>query len=510
MGRPLVVAYDVGTSGVKAVVMDADGAVLASAGRDYGLTTPASGWVEQDVEGILERLGEAGREVLATAAVDPTDVAGVAVTAQMFNVVPLDAAGRPIAPMLSWLDQRAAPQAAELASEVPGDAQYELFDAVLTAKDVVPRIRWLADERPEVLARATWLVDCKEAVVAGLTGEVVTDPAGATAFRLMDTRRGTWSAERCAAAGVPIDRLAPIRPATAIAGPLTKAAAALTGLPDGVPVVVGAGDVPASQVGAGAVGPGDTHLSLGTAVYFGITTDAPLSDPARRLGVIAHADPGRWILWLEIATGGGALEWLRRLLGDLPGSGQPDHETIERLVVEAEDGMGDLLFAPWLTGERVPVFDDAVRGAFVGLSLSHTRGHLIRAVMEGVASQIAWAHEYGVAYGVSPGTVRAVGGGSIGDVWTELIATALHRPIEVVAAPQEAGARGAAACARVALGLVDDFAAAARSVRIARVVTPDPAAVAAAASRGERLRTLYDAIAPLHRAPAAPRRAVVA
>jgi sugar (pentulose or hexulose) kinase len=295
-----------------------------------------------------------------------------------------------------------------------------------------------------------------------------------------------------------------------VAGALTGTAAALTGLPPGVPVVVGAGDVPASQLGAGAIANGATHLSLGTAVYFGITTDAPLADPAHRLGVIGHVDPRLWILWLEIATGGGALHWLRGILDDLSDSGsQLDHPTIERLVEEAADGMGELQFAPWLTGERVPVFDDAIRGAFVGLSLAHTRGHLIRAVMDGVASQIAWAYEYGLRYGVTPGPIRVVGGGSIGQAWTTIIAEALGRSIEVVADPQTAAARGAAGCALVGLGLVEDFRAAAGSVRIERMISPDPEAVARARVRGDRFRALYDVLAPLHARSAAPLAALV-
>jgi xylulokinase len=314
----------------------------------------------------------------------------------------------------------------------------------------------------------------------------------------MDPATRAWDRGRCEAAGVPIGLLPPIRPATAVAGALTAEAADLTGWPGGVPVVVGAGDVPASQIGAGAIVPGDTHLSLGTAVYFGITTDTPLADPAHQLGVIGHADPERWILWLEIATGGGALEWLRRILDDLSGgASRLDHATIERLVAGAASGMDELLFVPWLTGERVPLFDDTIRGAFVGLSLSHGRGHLVRAVMEGVASQIAWAYEYGLRYGVAPGPIRAVGGGSIGQAWTAMIAEALDRPLEVVADPQEAAARGAAACALVGLGLVEDFTAAARSVRVERVIVPDPAAVATASDRGGRFRALYEALAPL-------------
>ncbi len=496
MPASVVVAYDVGTSGVKAVVVDAAGRVLASRVRSYGISTPRPGWAEQDLESIVIELGYASREALEVAGFAPRDVAAVGVTAQMFSVAPVDQAGRALRPMLSWLDQRAVVQAASLRDEFPDDGGYGTFDSVLTAKDIVPRIRWLIDEEPAVVASTAWYLDCKEAVVARLTGSVAIDPAGASAFRLMDPRTGRWDRQRAQAAGVPLERLAPIRPATDVMGRICGDAAALIGLLEGTPVVTGAGDVPASQIGAGAVGPGATHLSLGTAVYFGITLDRPVPDPAGHLGPLTHVMPGEWLLWLEVATGGAALSWLDRQLQGLTTDGEPrDHAAIDHAVIAAADGMDGLLFAPWLTGERVPLFDDSARAAFVGLSFHHAPAHLIRAVMEGVACQIALAYEYGRAYDVQPGDIRAVGGGSIGSAWTAIIAETLGRPLEIVADPQDAGARGAAACALVGAGLATDLASAVPP-RIERTVVPDPDRVAAAADRLERFRGLPAALAP--------------
>lgn len=501
MGSPVVVAYDVGTSGVKAVVVDATGRVLGSRVRTYGLDTPRPGWVEQDVELMVGELGRASRDVLGAVGIEPRDVAGVGLTAQMFSVVPADGAGRPLRPMLSWLDERAAGQAAELERRIAPDRQYAVFDALLTAKDIVPRIQWLRNEEPGLDDRVAWYLDCKETVIARLTGAIAIDPAGASAFRLSNPMSGAWDPERCAAADVPIERLAPIHEATAIVGRLTAEASELTGLPAGTPVVAGAGDVPASQIGAGALGLGDVHLSLGTAVYFGITADRRPADPGRRLGPLAHVVPGRWILWLEIATGGAALSWLdRQLAGFGTDQRQRDHARIDRAVTEAAAEMEGLLFAPWLTGERVPHFDDSARAAFVGLSLHHGPAHLIRAVMEGVAGQIALAFEYGVAYGIEPGTIRAVGGGSIGSAWTGIIAETLGRPLEIVADPQDAGARGAAACALVGVGLAASLDGAVPA-QIERTVVPDQDRVVEARRRLERFRGLYPALRPFSRAP---------
>lgn len=508
MAGPVVLAYDVGTSGVKAVVVDASGHVLGSRVRTYGLETPRPDWVEQDIEVILTELGRASRDVLETVAVRPAQVAGVALTAQMFSVVPVDDRGRALRPMLSWLDQRAAREAAAIAAAAGEDGGYEMFDAALTAKDIAPRIAWLVEQERGVASRTAWYLDCKEAVAARLTGAVGIDPAGASAFRLVDPATGEWDAERCARIGVDVARMPPILSAVDTVGHLTPEAAALTGLAAGTPVVTGAGDVPASQIGAGATSHGDIHLSLGTAVYFGITANRRLTDPGRRLGPLCHVVPGDWLLWLEVATGGAALSWMNRLLAGIAGrTADQDHAATDRAVDAAAGEMERLQFAPWLTGERVPLFDDGARGAFVGLALHHGPGHLVRAVMEGVASQIAWAFDYGLAYGVEPGAIRAVGGGSIGTAWTRIIAESLGRPVEIVADPQDAGARGAAACALVGLGLATDLRAAVPP-RVDRIVVPDPERVSVARERGAAFRALYPAlraVAPRPTAhPAAP------
>lgn len=493
MAQSVVLAYDVGTSGVKAVVVDRSGRVLGSRVRSYGLSTPRPDEVEQDVDAIATELGVASREVIAAVGLDPNDVAAVGLTAQMFSVVALGANGLPIRPMLSWLDQRSAAEAARIRAASGPDDGYAIFDSVLTAKDIVPRIAWLEAHEPETARQAAWYVDCKEALAARLTGVVAIDPAGASAFRLLDPRTDGWDLDRCRLAGVPIDRLPPIAAATDVIGGLTPAAAALTGLLVGTPVACGAGDVPASQIGAGAVGPGDVHLSLGTAVYFGILSATQVADPGRRLGPLRHIAPPGWLLWLEIATGGAALSWLDRQIAGLGGPVERDHAAVDRAVEAVAAEMEDLQFLPWLTGERVPLFDDTARAAFVGLALHHGRAHLIRAVMEGVASQVAWAYEYGMAYGITPGTIRAVGGGTIGGLWTRLIADALDRPLEIVADPQDAGARGAAACALVAAGLADDVRTAVPPT-IERVVVPDATGTQRARTRLATFRRLYPAL----------------
>jgi xylulokinase len=399
--------------------------------------------------------------------------------------------------MLSWLDQRAAVVAADLALRVPPEVQARRLGSRITAKDIVARALWLRDAEPDRYARTAWLLDCKEAVVGWLCGVPVIDPSGASAWRLTDPTCQDWDAGACALAGVDPERLPPIAPATSMAGGIRASAARALGVPTGTPVLVGAGDVPASQLGAGAVGHGRAHLSLGTAAYLGIDADTGVRDPAGNLGALAHAVPGRSIVWLEIATGGGALAWMGRVLAPTRARGMPAAR-LERIASEAAGETDDLLFAPWLSGERVPLFDDSARGAFVGLGLRHGPGHLARAVMEGVAFQIRWALAYGNDLGAEPTGIRVVGGGGIGSVWLGIIADTLDRELEVVAAPQDAAAYGAAAIGFVGLGWWDDLARVTELVRVERVVRPD-------ATRARARDRLYPLFQRLHPALAAVR-----
>jgi len=487
MADRLVLAFDVGTSGVKALLVHPERGIVASVGRSYGLATPAPGWVDQDGLAIRAGMGRASRQLLRD---HPGRVDAVVVTAQMFSLQPVDAAGEPVGPMLSWLDQRAAGAAAGLARRLPHDEQSRLLGSRITAKDIVARAVWLRTEAPERYVRAAWLMDCKEAIVTWLSGVPVTDPSGASAWRLADASGGAWDASACELTGVDIARLPPIAPATSVAAGLTPAAARALGLPVGTPVLVGAGDVPASQLGAGAIGAGDAHLSLGTAAYLGIDAEPGTHDPAGNLGTLAHVIPDRELVWLESATGGGALAWFGRMLG-AGGRGIPAAR-LERSAADAAGETDDLLFAPWLSGERVPVFDDSARGAFVGLGLGHGAGHLARAVMEGVAFQIRWALAYGADYGLRPSTIRAVGGGGVGSVWLGIIADTLDRPLEVVAAPQDAAALGAAAIAFKGLGWWQDLRCVQGLVRIERVIQPDPERVRAR----DRLYPLFQRLHP--------------
>jgi len=496
MAKDHVLAWDVGTSGVKVVVTDAAGAILGGDYEAYAPTYRPEGGVEQDLEEILSALRRATRAVLERTSIAPASVAGVGATGQMFNLVAMDRAARPLFPMISWLDLRAVPEARALAERMDYDEQFRRLGSVVTAKDVIPKILWLRDRRPDVWKKTAKLLDCKDAVLMSLTGEAVTDRSTASSYRLLDTAGTAWDRDACLELGIPIERLPETGEAARVTGRLSAAAARELGLVAGTPVIAGTGDVASTQVGAGAIRPGDTQLSLGTALYLGISLAGRASDPARRLGLLGHMQAGEWILWLEIATGGASLNWfLEATRGPAAASGPAEHAEVDRLVAAAESDMGELLFAPWLSGERF-LFDDDARAAFVGLDLHHRRGHLLRAVMEGVACETRWAFDYASAFGEPIGEIRAVGGGSLGEAWVKILAYMLDRELVTVEAPQDAGARGAASCVLVALGMRPDLDFVREQVTLGRRFRPDPARRSRADALYARFKEVYAALRP--------------
>lgn len=490
MAAEYVIAFDLGTSGVKAAVTDMTGRIVASRTVSYSLTTLADGWVDQDVEQIMRSIALATGELLDADDVGAADIAGIGVTGQMFNVVPVDAGGEPLMSMIHWLDLRTTAQERRLRDRIAPDEQFRMFGSLVTAKDVIPKIMWLREERPDVWRRTAWLLDCKDAVIARLAGTAGTDFGTANAFHLLDAATAAWIGSADDLIPGLTRRLPPVGPSCRVAGSLGQRAAAALGLPTGTPIVVGGGDVLATQVGSGAIADGDVQLSLGTAAYWGVTLAQPGLDPGRRVGPLTHMDPELSILWLEIATAGGAMAWFLRVL---EGEGAIDQGIIDRLLRgTAPDDVP--IFAPWLTGERAPIFDDEIRGAFVGLKLAHGRGHLLRAVAEGVALQIRWAFDYALSFGGPVGSIRVIGGGALSDAWLQIIADAIERPLLLIDGAQEAGARGAAQTVLVTLGVEPDFGFASRGALIVRSIDPDADGSARLRARYAIYRGLYEAL----------------
>ena len=498
-----IVAHDTGTGGDKAVLTDLRGRILHSCYRSYAMHYPQAEWAEQDPEELWAAVAATSRSLLDESGVDPRSILAVGVSAQMFNLLPVDEAGQPLSPMMSWLDVRSVAQADRL---LAGDLPATLFrhtGNIPTAKDVIPKILWLREERSDLWRRTAKLLDCKEYILFRLIGRFVTDYHGASSYFLFDPHARRWSEEACRALDIPLAMLPPAFSCTAVVGEVTEDAARQTGLAAGTPVVACAGDVAVAQSGAGASSPGKAHLCVGTATWVGVSLDHFINDPLRPFWALSHIDPDKWILAGEMETGGGALMWFRDAFcqweeQQAAAQGISTYAYLSRMAESVAPGSDRLLFGPWLSGERAPVLDHYARGAFVGLAMSHTKAHLARAVLEGVAFHLRWIMESLEALGLRIEAANAIGGGCTSPVWTQIISDVTGRRLHIVEHPQEAGAIGAALAVAVGMGIYPNMEAVDELISIARTVDPDERTSPRYDGLYREYREMYRALAPLY------------
>jgi xylulokinase len=481
MSEARVIGIDVGTSSVKGIALDETGEVLQSAERSYAVAMEHPGWSEQDPElwwqaseAVLAQLGAAGAR-------------GIGLSGQMHGLVALGSDDRPLRSAILWNDGRSQPQVDTLVDEVGVKRLVELSGNRPLAGFTAPKLLWLAEHEPDVLAGVRRIMLPKDYVRLRLCGEAACDVTDASGTLLLDVAHRTWSSELCELFGVDPDWLPPLFESAAVTGRT----------PDAVPVAAGAGDQAAGALGVGVIdAAGPASLVLGTSGVIFAAQDAYAADPDGRLHEFCHALPDRWHVMGVILAAAGALAWLDSAVGH--GDGIP------ALLAEAATwppGCEGLMFAPYLSGERTPHPDADVRGGFVGLGLRHDRGAMVRAVLEGVAHALRDGLDLIHMTGARPASARVSGGGARSELWCEILAGVLELPLERTASASAGAAYGAALLGAVAGGVFDDPAsAAAATVRVTGQVDPDPELVRVYAAERERYAALYPALATLKRA----------
>jgi xylulokinase len=485
---------DVSTTGAKALLIDGEGKVAASATTPLSLQTPKPLWSEQDPREWWKGTAASVRKALADAGATGADVAAVGLTGQMHGLVLLDGKREVLRPAILWNDQRTGAECAEIEERV-GRAELvrEVGNVALTGF-TAPKILWVRNHEPEVYAKAKLVLLPKDYVRLRLTGEAAMDKADGAGTILFELKARTWSKLVLEKLGIPPEWLPPTFEGPQVTGKVTAEAAEETGLAAGTPVMAGGGDQAAGAVGAGAVRPGVVSLTLGTSGVVFATTDAPLVEPEGRLHAFCHAVPGRWHFMGVTLSAAGSLQWYRDTLA--PG------ESFADLVGEAEQapaGSEGLLFLPYLSGERTPYPDPHARGSFAGLTVRHRRAHLSRAVLEGVAFSMKDC--FGLLQGAGLGAVsevRIAGGGAKGALWRKIVASALGLPMVTVNST-EGAAYGAALLAGVGAGSWPTVEAACDAT-IAVTGRDEPVAAwsEAYAALYPRYRELYPALKPTY------------
>jgi xylulokinase len=501
--KKYILAHDTGTGGNKAVLCNLKGKVLHSVYLPYGISYPKPEWVEQDPDELWRVVATTTRQLIQESGCDPDEILGVGISAQMWNTLPVDEDGQPLTPMLSWLDLRSIRQANRVATGEMSEFLFNHTGNIPTAKDCIPKILWLKEERPDIWNRTAYLLDCKEYLLYKLTGKIAIDWVGASVYFMFNPHTKQWSEEVCRELGIPIEKLPPTFPSTDVIGEVTPAAAKMTGLTAGTPVVICAGDVAVAQTGAGANQEGKVHLCIGTATWIGISTSSFRNDPNKPFWGLNHIDPQKFIIAGEMETGGGALMWFRDTLC------QQEKQQAEELGISSYDlisskaeavapGSEKLIFLPWLAGERAPVLDHYARGGYIGLNISHDKSHMARALMEGVAYHLRWICEAMENIGFTINGFNSIGGGCNSSLWTQIISDVTGRPLFIVKDPQEAGAAGAALTVAVGLGIYADMDEVDQLISITSEIQPEPSNWKRYDDLYNEYRAIYELLVPIH------------
>lgn len=482
----MFLGIDCGTSALKAVLVDEKERIVATSAQSYLPNHPHPLWSEQNPDDWRDAMFAALAALAREAPAAMGGVAAIGFSGQMHSAVLLDGADRPVRPAILHNDVRAFAEANELADRHPELARFMGVEPM--AGFTAPKLVWLKRHEPETSASVDCVLLPKDYLRLALTGERATDMSDAAGTWLLDQAARQWSREALAACGLD-SAIAPrlVEGSDAI-GLLRDEIADRFGLARRTIVAAGGGDAAVGAIGIGAVRAGAAFVSLGTAAQLILASDAYRATPERLVHNFAHALPGRWYRMAAMLNGASALAFVARLLNSSPAE-------LEREATENYRGPSEILFLPYLSGERTPHNDPHARGVFFGLSDSMGRADVVRAAMEGVAFTLAGARDC-VESGAPPiGEVGLIGGGAKSALWTRMIAAAIERPVIRYRGGETGPAFGAARLARLAATgeAPEDLC---KAPEIADVAEPDPDLVAAFKPRIERFRSLYRALKP--------------
>lgn len=491
----MIIAHDLGTTGNKASLHQDDGRLLHSVTLPYPAYFADGGVAEQNPDDWWAAVVSASQALLVKGNVAASEIKGVALSGQMMGAVLLDSEYRPVRPALIWADHRSGRECQELLGTIGEQVAYRALGHRLNPTYSLTKIMWVRDHEPENFRRIRHVCLAKDYIVHKLTGRLATDRSDASGTDAYDQHTGRWSQELLQAARLDESLFPEIVESTAVVGSVTGPAATATGLLPGTPVVMGGGDGPLAAVGAGIITEDDgAYAYLGSSSWISLSSPTPLYDPQMRTMNFNHVVPGYFVPTATMQAGGASLEWATELLAPGVESGR-----FARIVAEAdtaEASGGGLYFLPHLLGERSPYWNPHAAGAFVGLGRHHGRGHLTRAVLEGVAFNLMTCIIAFRESGARVQRIDAIGGGAASDVWLQIFADVWGIPVRRRSIVEEANSLGAAVTASVGLGLVDDFGVARKLSQVTAEFIPDASRLAAYEKRHSIFLDAYSRLEP--------------
>ena len=467
MDHRYVLAYDLGTSGVKCALVTPEGTLTASATADYGLLTPNPGWAEQNPEDYWDGVCRVTRETLKLAGVSARQVIGMSFGTLWKGIIPIDSRGNVLRPSILWLDGRAADQARRL-NEFAGEKRYG-------PTDYWPKLLWLRENEPETIEKAAFILDVNAYLKWKATGKAAVDISNCYTASFDETQ-DAYYARLFAFMDIPREKFPEFVAASALVGHVTHQAAQALGVVPGIPVFGGNNDIQGVTVGSGCASVGGVHVYFGSSGWMGFTL------PHTGQRVSSPFDRDRDISLAGMRAIGLSLNWVAKQLysNEYAQLGDQIFPLLDREAAQVPAGCGGLLAAPWLYGEFPPLVGLDAGGCFLNLKPDHSRGHMARAMMESICFQLKQQAQYlchtkGHAW---PVAVNAVGGGACSDVWMQILADVLNVPVRIPAAPRHAGAVGTAYSAIIGLGLCAGYDDAAQRMQMDRIFTPNPDAAA--------------------------------
>jgi len=456
-----LIGIDVGTTGVKIVLIDETGKLILKTTEEYPLITPKPGWAEQNPYDWWKSTIKGLKKIIFQSKIKPEKILGIGLTGQMHGAVFLDKENNVVHPAILWCDQRTAKECEEITQKVGEKRIFEITcNPVLTGFQA-PKILWLRKNKSEIYKKVRKILLPKDYIRFCLTGEFATDVSDASGTSLFDVKKRNWSDEILEKLQISKDFLPESFESTEITGKITKKVSQITGLKEGIPVVAGAGDQAAGGIGNGIVKEGLVSVTIGTSGVVFAHSEKVIVDPKGRLHTFCHAVPGKWHLMGVMLSAGGSFRWFRDVFGkeeiEKAKKMKKDHyEILTNMAKEIPIGCEGLLFLPYLTGERCPYPDPNARGVFFGISLKHTKSHFIRAVMEGVTFGLKDSVEIMKEINLPLGKEFIVsGGGGKSNFWCQMQADIFNKKM-IRLSSEEGPSYGSAILAGVGVGIYND------------------------------------------------------
>ncbi len=462
----LLLGIDIGTSACKVAIFEKSGKVLAQSNQPYQLYYPNPGWVEQNPEEWWSAICDGIKDVLQQSAVAPGDIAGIGIDGQSWSAIPVDKEGNCLHNSPIWMDTRARDICKRVVDEVGFDTIFEVGGNGFEPAYTTPKMIWFKENMPELYAKTYKFLQSNSYIAMKLTGVMTQDKSQGYGIHFFDMKTCTYNEELAEKLGLSVDKVPEIVDCHRVIGEVTEEAAKLTGLAVGTKVVAGGLDAACGTLGAGVYLPGQTQEQGGQAGGMSICVDEALAHP--KLILSPHVVPDSWLLQGGTVGGGGVLRWFKQELG-----GEASFDDLTKMAEEVAPGSDGVVFLPYMAGERSPIWNPDAKGVFYGLGFDKTKGHMIRAALEGVAFSLEHNMRTAAETGVKVDELIAMGGASNSVLWTQIKADVTGKIIKVPTS-DTATTLGAAILAGVGVGVYESFEEAVKeTIVITRVQEPN-------------------------------------